>query len=78
MSTDGTTIAIFGDAEIGIWGLLVGGAEPRLAVGPLDAGPDEVSLESAQVDRDDDQIWTVTAGERSLRLERALATTRTA
>jgi hypothetical protein len=78
MSTDGTTIAIFGDAELGVWGLLLEGSEPRLAVGGLHAGPDGVSFENARVDRDDDQIWTVTAGARSLRLERALATTRTA
>jgi hypothetical protein len=78
MSTDGTTIAIFGDAELSLWGLLLGGAEPQLAVGFLNADSADLRLESAHVDRDDDQVWTVTAGERSLRLERALATTRSA
>ena len=32
MPTVGQPLVLFGDVELGIWGLLIGGAEPRLAV----------------------------------------------
>jgi hypothetical protein len=75
MPTANTPIAIFGDADLGIWGLLVDDGQPRLALAGLDAHPGEIDLQAATVDRDDDQIWTVAAGSNSLRLEKGLATT---
>lgn len=75
MSSDSTTIAIFGDADLGLWGLLVDGTAPSLALGPLRCEPGQTRLESATVDHDDGQIWTVTAGDRTLRIERAEPTT---
>lgn len=68
-------IAIFGDVDLGIWGLLIADQQPRLALAALDADPAEIQLEPATVDRDDDEIWSVTAGGHSLRLERGQATT---
>jgi hypothetical protein len=73
----GHPIAIFGDVDLGIWGLLINDERPRLALATLDAEPAEVRLAGAAVDRDDDEIWSVTAGGHSLRFERGRATTLT-
>jgi hypothetical protein len=73
----GRPIAIFGDLDLGIWGLLIGDRQPRLAIAALDADPAEIRLEPATVDRDDGQVWSVDSAGHSLRLEQAQATTRT-
>jgi hypothetical protein len=70
-------IAIFGDVDLGIWGLLIDAEQPRLAIAALDADPAEIRLEPANVDRDDDEVWSVTSPDHSLRLERGQATTLT-
>ena len=70
-------IAIFGDVDLGIWGLLINDEQPRLAIAALDADPAEIRLQPAAIDRDDDEIWSVTSGAHSLRLEMGQATTLT-
>ena len=75
--TVGQPIAIFGDVDLGIWGLLIDDEQPRLAIAALDAAPAETRFEPAAVDRDDDEIWSVTSGAHSLRLEKGQATTLT-
>ena len=92
-------IAIFGDVDLGIWGLLIVGEQPRLAIAALDSDPAEIALEPATVDRDDGdggddgdgngdgngdgdgdgdwEVWSVTSGRHSLRLEQGQATTLT-
>jgi hypothetical protein len=70
-------IAIFGDGELGIWGLLIDDEQPRLALASLDTAPAEVKFEPATVDRDDDEVWSVSAGGHSLRFEKGEATTLT-
>jgi hypothetical protein len=73
--TGSQPIAIFGDVELRIWGLLINDGQPRLALATLDAESAEVGFEGATVDRDDDAIWSVTAGGHSLRFEKGQATT---
>jgi hypothetical protein len=75
--TVGQPIAIFGDVDLGIWGLLIGDEQPRLAIAAIDADPAEIRLEPATVDRDDGEIWSVSSGGHSLRLEKGQATTLT-
>ncbi len=70
-------IAIFGDGDLGIWGLLVDDEQPRLALATLDTAPAEVKFVPATVDRDDDEVWSVSAGGHSLRFEKGEATTLT-
>jgi hypothetical protein len=76
-TTAGKPIAIFGDLDLGIWGLLIDDEHPRLAIAALDADPADIDLEPATVDRDDGEIWSVGSASHSLRLEKARATTLT-
>jgi hypothetical protein len=71
----GKPVAIFGDVDLGIWGLLIADQQPRLAIATLDAGLTEIELAPATLDRDDDEIWSVSAGGHALRFERGQATT---
>jgi hypothetical protein len=68
-------IAIFGDVDLRIWGLLIADQQPRLVLATLDSDPTEIDLEPAAIDRDDNEIWSVTTAGHSLRLERGQATT---
>jgi hypothetical protein len=76
-STARQPIAIFGDGELGIWGLLIDDEQPRLVLATLDTAAADVKLELATVDRDDDEVWSVSAGGHSLRFEKGEATTLT-
>jgi len=71
-----TPIAIFGDRDSDIWGIVLGGETPQLAVAGLTGA--DVELVSAHLDCEDDEIWTLTGAGCVLRLERAEATTATA
>ncbi len=75
--TAGRPIAIFGDVDLGIWGLLICGQSPQLALAAPAAEPAEIRLEPATIDREDNEVWLVESGHHSLRLERAQATTLT-
>jgi hypothetical protein len=66
-------LAIFGDLEGDIWGVLLGGERPCLAVAGLAAA--DVKLGPAQIDREDDDVWTLIGPGAALRIERAEATT---
>jgi hypothetical protein len=75
--TTSRPIAIFGDVDLGIWGLVIYDEHPRLALAALNAGSAEIMLEPATVDRDDDEIWSIASADHSLRLEKGEATTLT-
>jgi hypothetical protein len=71
-------IVIFGNSELAIWGLALGGEQPRLVLTGLNTAPNGIELQSGELDREDDAIWTFAAGDNSLKIERAQATTATA
>ena len=70
-------LAIFGDLYLGIWGLLIAGEEPRLALAGLSTAPAGIALEPATLDREDDGAWALSAGAGVLTLEKAQASTAT-
>jgi hypothetical protein len=66
-------LAVFGDLDGDLWGVVVGGEQPRAAVARLtDAG---VELRAADLDLSDDEVWELTGAGCELRVERAKATT---
>lgn len=66
-------LAIFGDLDGDLWGVVLGGERPQAAVGRMtDAG---VHLQPAELDTTDDDVWTLVGAGCDLRLERADATT---
>ncbi len=68
-------MAIFGDRDADVWGVLLGGDDPRLAVAGLSTA--DVVFVPADLDLEDGEVWTVTAAGCALRVERADATTAT-
>lgn len=62
-------VAVFGDRDADVWGVLVGGDTPMLAVAELTAA--DVGLQPASVDLEDGEIWTLSAPGCALRVERA-------
>jgi hypothetical protein len=69
-------IAVFGDLDADVWGVLIGGDTPQLAVAGLTTA--DVELRPMDLDLEDGEIWTLTAAGCALRVERAGATTMTA
>ncbi|HEX3618330.1 MAG TPA: hypothetical protein VHU61_17425 [Solirubrobacteraceae bacterium] len=66
-------LAVFGDLDGDLWGVVVGGEQPQAAVARLtDAG---VELRAADLDLSDDEVWELTGADYELRVERAEATT---
>ena len=62
-------VALFGDLEGDLWGIVLGGERPRAAVARLTGA--DVALGPVELDRDDDELWTLTGAGCALRLERA-------
>ena len=75
MNAASTPIAIFGDLDSDVWGVVLGGETPQLAVAGLTSA--DVELRPADVDLEDGEIWTLTGAGCALRFERADATTAT-
>lgn len=68
-------LAVFGDLDGDLWGIVVGGEQPQAAVARLtDAG---IEFRAADLDLSDDEVWELTGAGCELRLERAEATTST-
>lgn len=73
MTPTAAPLAIFGDLDGDLWGVVVGGPRPRAATGRLtDAG---LELREAELDAGDDDVWTVLGSGCDLRVERADAPT---
>lgn len=68
-------IAVFGDLDADLWGVVLGGEQPCAAVARL-AGAD-VEFRAADLDTADDDVWTLIGAGCDLRVERADATTAT-
>lgn len=64
-----TSAAIFGDAESGLWGLLVGGANPSLALAPLDGQAEQALAQAALLSEPDGSSLSVSADGSKLQLE---------
>ncbi len=73
MTASTAAVAVFGDLEADLWGILVGGDEPRAAIAGVTAA--DVTFEGADLDLDDGEVWTLTGNGVALRIERAAATT---
>ncbi|MGH2862166.1 MAG: hypothetical protein ACRDLT_11785 [Solirubrobacteraceae bacterium] len=72
----GAPLAIFGDLDGDLWGVVIGGERSQSAVGRLtEAG---LELRAAELDTADDEVWTLTGAGCDLRVERADATTASA
>jgi hypothetical protein len=71
--TAAAPLALFGDLDGDLWGIIVGGEQPRAAVGRL--GDADLELRPAELDAAEDDIWTLLGGGCDLRIERADATT---
>lgn len=69
-------LAIFGDRDGDLWGVVVGGEQPRVAVARLTDA--DVELRPADLDVDDEDVWELISAGCELRFERAGATTATA
>ncbi|MDE3130389.1 MAG: hypothetical protein KGL16_04495 [Acidobacteriota bacterium] len=68
-------VAVFGDLEGDLWGVVLGGERPQAAVARLaDA---DVELRPAGLELGDDDVWLLTAPGCDLRVERAQAGTET-
>jgi hypothetical protein len=66
-------LAVFGDLDGDLWGIVVGGDQPRAAVARLTEA--DVELRPADLDLSDDDVWELTGAGCELRVERADATT---
>lgn len=62
-------VAIFADLEGDLWGIVLGGERPRAAVARLTGA--EVELRPAELDLEDEDVWTVGTAGCALRIERA-------
>lgn len=82
-ATSELAVALFADPGSEIWGMVVGGEHPHLALSPLDASgpgnPEGVKATSATValDLEDDDVWSVSGDGIELELEFADARTQT-
>jgi hypothetical protein len=68
-------IAIFGDYDADLWGVVIGGEDARVAVAGLTDA--DVVLQPAELDLDDGETWELTGAGCALRIECAEATTAT-
>lgn len=75
MAAASAPIAIFGDLEADIWGIVIGGPEPRAAIAGMTGA--DVTLRPADLDLEDGEVWTLTGDGFALRVERADAMTAT-
>ena len=68
-------MAVFGDLDAKIWGVVIGGEQPTAAIAGLTEA--DVTLKPVELDLVDAEIWTLTGDGCALRIERADATTAT-
>lgn len=76
MASATAPIAIFGDLDAGLWGIVVGGEQPHGAIAGLTDA--DVTLMPVDLDLTDSDTWTLTGPGYALRIERADSTTSTA
>lgn len=62
-------VAIFADLEGDLWGIVIGARQPQAAVARLTGA--DVEPHPAELDLEDEGVWTVTAAGCALRIERA-------
>ena len=72
MSPPAVTLAMFGDIDGDVWGVIVGGERPLAAAGRITGAG--LELRPAELDTADDEVWTLLGAGCDLRVERADAT----
>jgi hypothetical protein len=73
-----TPLAVFGDPEAGHWALIIGGMQPRLALADIDASDGSApQWQDVSLDRDDGDVWLVSAAGTDLKIEMAGASSYT-
>jgi hypothetical protein len=73
MDRPAVPIAMFGDLDGDVWGVVVGGERPLAAAGRITGAG--LELGPAELDTSDDDVWTLLGTGCDLRVERADATT---
>jgi hypothetical protein len=73
--TSATQIAIFGDLEADLWGVVIGGQQPRVLVAGLTDA--DLALQPGELDLEDGETWALVGGGSTLRIELADATAAT-
>jgi hypothetical protein len=73
VTTTAAPLALFGDLDGDIWGVIVGGEQPRAAAGRLSDA--DLELRAVELDTAEDDVWTLLGAGYELRVERAQATT---
>jgi hypothetical protein len=68
-------VVLFGDFDSDLWGIIVGGEDPQVAVAGLTDA--DVVLNPADLDLDDAEVWSLSATGTALRVEQADASTTT-
>jgi hypothetical protein len=68
-------VVLFGDFDADIWGVILGGPDPEIAVAGLTDA--DVVFTAADLDLADDEVWTLNADGAALRIEQADASTST-
>jgi hypothetical protein len=67
-STPGPQIAIFGDLEADLWGIVVGGPQPKAAIAGLTDA--DLSLQPGELGTEGETTWTLIGSGYTLRIER--------
>jgi hypothetical protein len=75
VSTASMPVVLFGDFDADVWGVILGGAAPRLSVAGLTDA--DVVFGAADLDVADDEVWTLNANGAALRIEQADASSAT-
>ncbi len=75
MTQASTPVVLFGDFDVDLWGVIVGGADPHVSVAGLTDA--DVVFGVADLDLGDDEIWSLNANGVALRVEQADASTKT-
>ncbi|HET9094403.1 MAG TPA: hypothetical protein VFN36_04900 [Solirubrobacteraceae bacterium] len=74
-ASESSPVAVFGDRDADVWGIVRGGNRPVAAVAGLAEA--DAQLRPAELDTAEDDVWTLLAPGWDLRLERAAAETTT-
>ena len=76
MNAVAESLAVFGDLDGDLWGVVVGGEQPKAAVARVSDAA--VELQPAELEREGDEVWALTSAGCDLRVERTSPSSLTA